>query len=254
MRSVAVFARKELVEIVKTWRIAVLPAILLLFAVTGPLLARYTPELVTALAGSQFSSLHLPAPTVVDAYGQWIKNLSQIALFALIIIYGGLVSSERRSGTAILVLSKPLSRFGFVVAKVVVHGLYLAVLLTVGTLITWGVSALVFGRAPGGPLWASAGVWLVLALFYLCVVTVLSVVITSAAGASGAGLGVFAVLSIGAIWKPLADYSPAGLTARATTLAAGTPTDPLLWPLVISLALCVGLVGLAGLLFRRQEI
>jgi ABC-2 type transport system permease protein len=254
MRTVVMFARKEVFEILRTWRIYVLPAIMLVFAVTGPLLAKYTPELLTAVAGSQFSSLHLPAPTVFDAYGQWIKNLSQVAIFALIIIYGGIVSSERRSGTAILVLTKPVSRDAFVIVKAVVHSLYLSVLLIGGTLVTWGVSAIVLGDAPGGPLWSSALVWLVLAVFYLCLMTLFSVLIPSAAGAAGAGLGVFVVLSIAGIWEPIADSSPAGLLGRATALAAGTETGPLLWPVTITLLLCVSAVGLAAALFRRQEL
>jgi ABC-2 type transport system permease protein len=254
MRTVVMFARKEVFEILRTWRIYVLPAIMLVFAVTGPLLAKYTPELLTAVAGSQLSSLHLPAPTVFDAYGQWIKNLSQVAIFALIIIYGGIVSSERRSGTAILVLTKPVSRDAFVIVKAVVHSLYLFLLLIGGTLVTWGVSAIVFGDGPGGALWSSALVWLVLAVFYLCLMTLFSVLIPSAAGAAGAGLGVFVVLSIAGIWEPIADYSPAGLLGRATALAAGTETGSLLWPVTITLLLCVSAVGLAAALFRRQEL
>jgi ABC-2 type transport system permease protein len=248
------FARKEVFEILRTWRIYVLPAIMLVFAVTGPLLAKYTPELLTAVAGSQFSSLHLPAPTVLDAYGQWVKNLSQIAIFALIIVYGGIVSSERRSGTAILVLTKPVSRGTFVIVKAVVHSLYLALLLIGGTLVTWGVSAIVFGDAPGGPLWSSALAWLVLAVFYVCLMTRFSALIPSAAGAAGAGLGLFVVLSIAGIWKPIADYSPAGLLGRAAALAAGTETGSLLWPVAITLLLCVTAVGLAAATFRGQEL
>jgi ABC-2 type transport system permease protein len=254
MRTAVMFARKEVFEILRTWRIYVLPAIMLLFAVTGPFLAKFTPELLTAVAGSQFSSLHLPAPTVLDAYSQWVKNLSQIAIFALIIIYGGIVSSERRSGTAILVLTKPVSRAAFVIVKAVVHSLYLALLLIGGTLVTWGVSAIVFGDAPGGPLWSSALVWLIVAVFYLCLMTLFSVLIPSAAGAAGAGLGLFVVLSIAGIWKPIADYSPAGLLGRAAALAAGTEAGSLLWPVTITLLLCVAAVGLAAALFRRQEL
>src|SRR5665811_532992 len=110
MNGFAAFAGKEAREILRTWRIWVLPGILLFFALTGPVLARYTPELVGALAGDQLKGLVMPTPTYLDAYAQWVKNLSQIALFALIIIYGSIISSERKSGTAVLVLTKPVSR------------------------------------------------------------------------------------------------------------------------------------------------
>lgn len=254
MRSALVFARKETFEILRTWRVFVLPAILLLFAVTAPLIAKYTPELLSAVAGDQFSSLRLPTPTAGDAYAQWIKNLGQIGIFALIIIYGGIVSGERRSGTAVLVLTKPVSRVAFVVVKAAVNILYLTVLLAAGTLVTWGVTALVFGDAPGGPLWSSALVWLVLAVFYLGLMTLFSVLIPSAAGAAGLGLGLFVVISVAAVWRPVAGWSPGGLLGRASTLAAGTATDQVLWPVLVSLAVAAAAVAAAAAVFRRQEL
>jgi len=254
MRTALMFARKEAFEILRTWRIYVLPAIMVFFAVTGPVLAKYTPELLGAVAGSQFASLQLPEPTVFDSYGQWIKNLSQIVIFALIIIYGGIISSERRSGTAVLVLTKPVSRTTFVMVKAAVHATYLAVLLVGGTLVTWVVTAVVFGEAPGGALWSSSLIWLVMAVCYLALMTLFSVLIPSAAGAAGAGLGAFMVLSIGGIWKPASDYSPAGLLERAATLATGEGADFPFWPVGSTLVLSLGAVGLAAILFRRKEL
>jgi ABC-2 type transport system permease protein len=249
-----VFVGKELREIVRTWRIWVLPAILLFFALSGPVIARFTPEIVGALAGSQLGAITLPDPTYLDAYAAWIKNLSQITLVVLIIIYGGIVSAETRSGTAILVLTKPVSRGAFVVVKAVVHSLFLAVLVVLGTLLTWAVTAVVFGTSPGGPLWASALVWLVYGVLFITLMTLFSVLIPSAAGAAGAGIGAYVLLSIASIWKPLSQYSPAGLPGQAASLAAHTTTDSTLWPILISLALSIVLVALASLLFRRKEL
>jgi ABC-2 type transport system permease protein len=249
-----VFARKEVQEIVRTWRIWVLPAIVVFFALSGPFIARFTPEIVGAVAGSQLGHLVLPTPTYLDAYGGWIKNLSEITLFAIIIIYGGIVSSEVRNGTVLLVLTKPLSRGAFVAVKVVVNCAFVAVLLCAGTLVTWALTAAIFGKAPGSPLWSAAAVWLVLAILYIAIMTLMSVVIGSAAGAAGAGIGVFAILSIAAIWKPLSDYSPAGLAGHAATLAAHTATSSVLWPVLSSLAASIVIAGVAAAVFRSKEL
>ncbi|NTW28072.1 MAG: ABC transporter permease subunit [Coriobacteriia bacterium] len=253
MSGFAVFARKEAREILRTWRIWVLPGIMLFFALSGPVLARFTPEIVGSLAGDQLGGFVIPPPTYFDAYGQWIKNLSQIALFALIIIYGGIVSSESKSGTAVLVLTKPVSRSAFVIAKAAVHSAFLSVLLVVGTLLTWGVTRMVFSEAPGRALWSSAMLWLVFGVLFIAIMTLLSVLINSAAGAAGAGLGVYALVSIAAIWKPLGKYSPAALTTQPSTLASGGHVDAL-WPVVTALVLAVALVALATLAFRRKEL
>jgi ABC-2 type transport system permease protein len=253
MSGFVVFAHKEAREILHTWRIWVLPGILLFFALSSPVLARFTPQIVGALAGDQLKGFTIPTPTYLDAYTEWIKNLSQIALFALIIIYASIISSELKSGTAVLVLTKPVSRTAFVIAKVAVHSAFLAILVVAGTLVTWGLTAAVFNQAPGSALWSSALVWLVFGVLFIALMTLLSVLIGSAAGAAGAGLGTYALVSIAAIWKPLGTYSPAGLATQPASLAAGKDVA-VLWPVLTSLLLAALLVVLATLAFRRSDL
>lgn len=253
MSGFAVVAHKEVVEILRTWRLWVLPGIVLFFALAGPVLARFTPEIVQAVASEELGGFVIPEPTYLDAYLQWISNLSQVVLFALIIVYGSIVSSERRSGTAVLVLTKPVSRGAFILAKATVHSAFLAVLVVAGTLVTWGLTAAVFGDSPGLALWSSSLTWLVFGVLFVAVMTLLSVLIRPAAGAAGAGLGVYALLSIAAIWKPLGEYSPAGLASAPATLAAGDSVD-VLWPVVTGLLLTVALVALAAAVFQRKEL
>ncbi|HKV87573.1 MAG TPA: ABC transporter permease [Candidatus Dormibacteraeota bacterium] len=254
MTGFVVFMAKESREILRTWRIWVLPGILLLFAVSGPLLAQFTPQLVEAAVGNrQLNGFKVPTPTYLDAYAQWLKNLSQLVVLALIIVYGSVVSGETRSGTAVLMLTKPLSRPAFVVAKAVVHSAFLAVLVIAGTLITWGITAIIFGSAPGSALWSATMAWLVLGILFVGLMTLLSTLIGSAAGAAGAGLGAYALLLIAAIWKPLGTYSPAALTTQVTSLAAGKSVD-VLWPVVTSLLVAVACVALAGQVFRLKDL
>lgn len=252
MRGLVAFARKEAVEILRTWRIWVLPGMLLFFAVSGPVLAKLTPQILGAVGGSQFAGV-LPTPTYLDSYGQWAKNLTQIVLFAVIIIYGGLISGEHRSGTAILVLTKPVSRPAFVVAKAAVHAVFLTVIVVLGTFVTWGGTALVFGRAPGAALWSSAVAWLALGVLFLGVMTLLSTLLDSQAGAAGIGLGVFALVSVAGLWEPLGKYSPAALPGQTAALAAGKGSA-ILWPVVTSLALAALLVAAAAFVFRTKEL
>jgi ABC-2 type transport system permease protein len=255
MSGFSAFVRKEASEIVRTWRIWVLPGILLFFALTGPVMAKYTAEIVAAAVPANMKDAFaaMPAPTYLDSYAQWIKNLSQIALFGIIIMYGGIVSSESKSGTAVLVLTKPVSRAAFVVAKALVHSVFLALTVLAGTLVTWAGTAVMFGAAPAGALFAAAGTWTVFGVLFVCLMTLLSVLVSSQAGAAGIGLGAYALVSISAALEPLAKYSPAALAGQPMAIAAGQGAD-VTWPIVTAVTLAIALVGLAAAAFRRKEL
>lgn len=255
MRGFASFLRKEALEIVRTWRIWVLPGMVLFFALSGPVLAKYTADLLRSLGGSTGGmQIILPEPTYVDSYaGQWVKNLSQLVLFAIIIIYGGLISAERKKGTAALVLTKPVSREAFVVAKFLTHAVFLTLVVVIGALVTWGVTAAVFGGAPFVPLASSTLAWLCYGLMVLALMTLLSALVNSQAGSAGIGFGIFALSGILGLWEAARLYSPIGLLGIPTELASGKH-PAVLWPVLTSLAVTMALVAIAAAAFRRKEL
>ncbi len=253
MRGFARFAGKEVTEILRTWRIWVLPGVLLFFAVTGPILAKFTPQLIQSLGASQQGiSITIPKPTYLDAYTQWIKNLGQIGVFLLIGVSAGIIAGERASGTAALVLTKPVSRGGFVVAKYLVHAGLLVLAIVANTVVTWAVTAAIFGEAPPEPLVSATAVWLVFALVLLAAMVLLSAAFSTLA-AVGAGVGVFAALGILTIWGPAVRNTPVGLIgapSRILQSQSAQATGPL-----VAAAVAIPLLVLAAIwVFRRQEL
>ncbi len=256
MRGFGVFLGKEFREIFRTWRIWVLPGIVLFLAISGPILAKLTPELISSMSQSGDlggAIITVPDPTWRDAYLQWTKNISQIVTWALVIILGGMVSAERRSGTAILVLTKPISRPAFVLAKFVSNAVFLTVTSVIGAVVTWGMTYLIFAEAPVRVLAEATGVWLASALFITGVMTLISALVGSQSGAAGLGFGVLVLLSIVTLWGPAVEYSPAGLLIAPNAVLLGTGMS-IAWPLATSALATVALVGGAVLAFGRKEL
>ena len=203
-------------------------------------------------AGQQGISIIVPKPTYLDAYAQWVKNLGQIGVFLLIGVSAGLIAGERASGTAALVLTKPVSRGGFVVAKYLVHAGLLVSAVVVNTLVTWAVTAAIFAEAPPERLFSATAVWLAFGLVLLAVMVLLSAAFSTLA-AVGAGVGVFAALGILTLWGPAVRSTPAGLIGAPSQVLADTGTH-LAVPLLTA-ALSIPLLVVAAIwVFRRQEL
>ena len=254
MSAFGVLLRKELREIRRTWRIWVLPAILLFIAVTSPILAEITPELVRSLASDQPGVvIELPDPAPLDSYRQLVSQLSQIGLLALIITTAGIVSAEVRSGTAILVLTKPVSRRAFVLAKVVAQLILLAAATVLAALVCWAGTLAIFGEAPAGELVAAAGLWLLVAAGFVCLMTLFSTLVTAQAGAAGAGIAAYFVLSILAGWGPAQRWTPAGVFHATSAVIDGARPE-LAGPILTTLVLGALAVAAAVRRLDRAEL
>ncbi len=253
-------------EVVRTWRIWVLPVVLLFLAASGPIIARFTNEILAgALGGGELTALALPEPTAADAAARWITDLSQLAVFVVVIMAAGAINTEVRSGVASLLLVKPASRSAYVVSHAVVLVGFVAVAAFVGALVSWGVTRVVFGGAGdgggvgGGDLGAvlgATGLWVVLATVLISVSLLASATFDAMAAAAGVGVGTFFVLALAGVAPRLAEFTPAGLLPAAAAVATGTPPEAatLWWPVATGLGVSVVLVALAVVVFRRREL
>lgn len=254
MSGFGAFLRKELIEIRRTWRLWVIPGMLVFFGVTSPIIAAVTPALVRSVTASQRGvSVTIPPPTALDAYAQFIKNLDQFVLIAVVIIGAAVISGERATGTAILVLTKPLSRRAFVVAKILSQAALLVVATALGTAACLAMTAVVFDGTGGGRLVTAVAVWLLYASLLIVVMTLFSAAFRSRGAASGAGLAYFFVTLLLSNWGPMARYSFLGLLPAMGRALIGAPMS-LGWPVATALgAILVG-VAAAVRIFERQEL
>jgi ABC-2 type transport system permease protein len=248
------FAAKEMLETRKTWRLWVLPGILVFLGLTTPILAAVTPALLKATAQRQPGVvIQFPTPTSVDAYVQFLGNLAQLALLVVIITGAAAVAGERRAGTAALVLTKPLSRAAFVWAKAMANLAVLVVATAIGAALCIAVTVVLFDAAHVAAFLESVALWLALAAMFVCLMVLLSAAIDRQAAAAGAGLAVYAALFVLTGFPVARDRSPAGLLAANDALLKGREAA-LAAPLVVTLALAVICLLAAAWVFRRKEL
>lgn len=255
MRGFMVFLGKEMTEILRTWRIWVLPLIMVFIGVTSPVLAEFTPALVESLATSDQTGIVIEIPEAItrDAYLQFSKNSMQMALIAVIIAVAGMIAAEKRTGTAVLVLTKPVARTGMVVAKVLSNWALLLCATLLGAVLCVGVTALVFDTTLIAEFTCATALWFVLGAMFIACMALISTLIGSQSGAAGAGIGLYLVVSILSAWGPGRDYTPAGLLSAGDRVLLGE-SPALFWPVITAVGVSLAAVALASALFERQEL
>jgi ABC-2 type transport system permease protein len=254
MTGLPAFLRKEFTEIGRTWRLWVIPGMMVFFGVTSPIIAALTPALVQSMTASQPGVvIQLPRPTALDAYAQFVKNLTQFVLIAVVITGAGAVSGERAAGTAILALTKPLSRGAFVVAKILSQVALLVAATALGTAACVGMTAVVFDGPHHARLVTAVALWLLYASLLVVVMTLFSAAFRSRGAAAGAGLGFYFLTFLVSSWAPAARYSFLGLMPAMRDALMGQVVASG-WPVATAVVAIVGIAVAAVRIFERQEL
>ncbi len=213
--------RKELMQQGRTKRLLVVTAMFALFGLMSPLLARFTPEILGSLEGAeQFADL-IPDPTASDAMTQYIKNVTQFGFILAVLLGMGAVAGEKERGTAAMILSKPMSRWAFVVSKYAAQaGVYLLGFV-VAALGAGYYTFVLFGAVDGGSF-AVINLLLLLWLLVFAAVALLGSALGQTTGAAaGIGLGGSVLLLLAGSLPRVGALAPGGLVAWASKLGMG---------------------------------
>ena len=123
MKGFAAFFKKEWLENLHNHRLLILAALFLIFGITNAPLAKYTPELLAALADGFTLNV---APVALDAWTQFFKNASSLGMSVVIILFGSTLANEYSRGTLVLLVTKGLSRRVVILAKYAVSALIMS--------------------------------------------------------------------------------------------------------------------------------
>ncbi len=245
--------KKELMEQSRTRRLLIAVILLTSFGMLSPLLAKLMPEIFAAIPGAeQFAGL-IPPPTINDAVAQYVKNISQFGVLLALLFCMGAVSVEKDKGTAAMILSKPMPRGSFILAKFLAISLTLCIALTAAALAGYYYTAFLFAALPLTPYLALNGLLLLYMLTYAAVTLFFSTLTRTQFVAIGGSAGVLILSSIVGALPTLGKFTPEALIANATQLMLEKPVTSW-WGLWVSLILIfISLLG-SWIAFRRQEL
>jgi ABC-2 type transport system permease protein len=254
MRGFLVFTKKELVEQLRTYKCLILLAVFFLFGMTSPLLAKLMPEIFAGME-LQGMKIVIPEPTVLDAYTQFFKNLTQMGLLVILLIFGGTLSNELMRGTLINILAKGLPRHTVLLSKFMAAVLLWTVAYGMAAAVNYGYTEYLFTNTAVNNLGFS------LFCLWLFGCLVLALIILSSTIASGNFGGLIlssisiVIMLILSIFPSLEKFNPITLASKNIALLSGEASvEELLITIAITCGLLVGSLLLSVVLFRKKRL
>ena len=244
---------KEFLEQRRTRKFLIAMIVLVLFGMTSPLLAKMVPQIMTLVPGGEAYVNLIPTPTINDAVTQYVKNITQFGVLLALVFSMGAVAVEKDKGTAVMILSKPMSRGSFLLAKFTALALTFAIAILVA-----GVSCYYYTYFLFGSLdilnWIALNILVILyILVYVALTLFFSTLTRTQFVAIGCSFGTLILLGILSSFPGMSANLPDGLIVNASGLMMGLPITnwTSLW---VSMGIIlISLVG-AWMIFRKQEL
>ena len=246
--------RKELMYQWRTKRLLVLCAVFVVFGMISPLLAEFTPQLLSSIEGAEQLAELIPEPSVADAVGQYVKNITQFGFILAILLGMGAVAGEKETGTAAMILSKPLPRWAFLASKFASQALVYALAFALAAVAAYYYTVVLFETVNTAGFFVANLLLFAWLLVFVAVTLLGSALGKSTAAAAGwSVLGAVILLIAGGV-PNYGALAPAGLVAWASQVALDGAGGPNGGALAMSLVLILVLLIASMAVFEEQEI
>ena len=251
MTGFTALLKKEIWEQWRTHRFLIVGVIFTFFGIGTPLLLKFLPEILKL--SNETMRIEIPPPTAIQTFTEFSGNFSEIGIIVAVLVGMGVVANELRNGTAVITLSKPVSRAAFVTSKFVAVSLTFLAALTVAALFCFFYTNGLIEPADG-LAFLEMNLLLGLFLVFCLAVTVLfSCVFKSSLAAGGVTIAVILLLASMANLPGVGGYLPGKLIGWGVSILSGTGESHWL-ALGITVALTVMAIYLGQYLLKRKEI
>ncbi|CAH2717483.1 putative transmembrane protein YxlG [Neobacillus rhizosphaerae] len=249
--------QKEILEMWRNFKWIWVPITFILLGVKEPLSSYYLPQILDAVGGlPEGAVIKLPTPTAAEVLITGLGQYTTLGVLIIVLTTMGIISGERKSGVAAMILVKPVSFQSFVSAKWAGSVLLMWFSFFIGYLSTWYYTGLLFDWIPFIQFLQS---FFFYALWLTVILTVTIFFSSSFVNSGMAGfLSLVVVIVLSLVSSTLSnwlEWSPAQLTnyANEVLLDNGIPEDTLPASLIAAVFINV-LLSLSVFIFRKKEL
>ncbi len=135
--------KKEWLELIRSKKLLIMIVLFLFVSISSPILAKLIPSLFKNIEG--IGPINIPESTWRDAVDQFVKNANQFIGLVIVFMFAGSIAEEKNKKTLEIVLTKPISRASFLLAKFLSGSLLITLCMTLGSAIFYYYSVSIFG-------------------------------------------------------------------------------------------------------------
>ena len=255
MKAYFAFCKKEWIESLRTYKLMMMWIAFVLFGLMSPLFAKMLPDLLNGIDLGNGISLQIPEPSALDSWGQFFKNIGQLGVLTLVIVFSGITANEFSKGTLINILTKGMKRHTVIFAKFTVASVIWSIsyLLAFGITYSYTVYFWEIGAMPHALL-AFASPW-VYGLFLISLMILGGVWLKSFLGSLSLTGGAIVVMSLLSINPNFQKYNPLSLGGSALLLLNGQKTpDDFIPALMICIVLTALMIARTVVIFNRKQV
>lgn len=247
------FTKKEILEYFRSYKLLITLGLFLFLAIISTMSARFMPQLLSLLAPEL--DITISDPTALDAWEQFYKNVSQLGMSAILIIFSTTLSNEYAKGTLDIILTKGLSRTSIILSKFTVSVLVMSISYWISYIVTqlyidyyWPNELL------SNTLFAATLVWII-GILYLSLLMLGCVLFRQPFISILFILATTTLLGLMTLPAILGNNSPMVLTTRQIEILNGEAVrEEFVIPILTSIVLSIVCLSLAIGLFRKKEI
>jgi ABC-2 type transport system permease protein len=245
---------KEMLEMQRNYKWIWVPLVFILLGIMNPIGTYYLPQLLESNGLSNEILKAIPTPTGAEVMLKTLSQYNTLGILILVLSFMGAVASERLSGSAIMVLVKPVPHLSYITAKWVAMLTLTTVSFVSGYIAAWYYTSLLIGDVGFTEIWKSMLVYLLWLLFVIAITLFYSSLLNSTGAIAFVSLLTLAAISLSTLtFTRFMKWSPGQLSTEAGALVTHDLTITSLWSTLSITVILIMLLNYAAAFISKRK-
>ncbi|WP_053219236.1 ABC transporter permease [Virgibacillus senegalensis] len=257
MTQWTVLYRKEMMEMVRNYKILWIPIVFILLGVMQPVSSYYMPEILDTFGGLPEGTIfEMPTPTGEEVLMNVLSNYGMLGVLILVLSAMGVVSAERQSGVAGMVMIKPVLYSAYILSKWAGLLTITVISLFIGYVASWYYTSLLIEAVAFERIFQSGVIYSIWLVFVVTLTLFFSTILKG--NGSVAFVTIFVVFSISTVTSILGKHmkwSPAMITEHTgQVLLSGELDTSFLLAFITTIAIIIVILVSTIQIFKQKEL